>query len=118
MTVLSVLDEDPTPARSIDTPRIVTPSRAAVASQPLIVAKDLSVFYNDVEAIKSVSLSIPRNQVVAMIGPSGCGKSTFLRSINRLNALIPGCRTRRELDVGPHNIYDPKIDLVALRRHV
>jgi phosphate transport system ATP-binding protein len=118
MTVLSVLDEDHTPARSADAPRVVTPSRADVASQPLIVAKDLSVFYGDVAAVKSVSLSIPRNQVVAMIGPSGCGKSTFLRSINRLNDLIPGCRTRGDLHVGAHNIYDPKIDLVALRRHV
>src|SRR6476660_1952781 len=84
-------------------------------TEPLICAEKVSVFYGDNEAIKKVSIVMPRNKVVAMIGPSGCGKSTFLRSINRLNDLIPGCRVTGQLYVGPHNIYDPKIDLVALR---
>src|SRR5436190_3473136 len=65
----------------------------------LIRADKVSVFYGDFEAIKKVSISIPQNQVVAMIGPSGCGKSTFLRSINRLNDLIPGCRVTGELRI-------------------
>ncbi len=84
----------------------------------LIEAKNVSVFYAAHEAIKRVSLTIPRNAVVAMIGPSGCGKSTFLRSINRLNDLIPACRVTGELIIGGQNIYDPAVDLVSLRRQV
>jgi len=88
-------------------------------SQPtLIEAKNVSVFYAHHEAIKKVSLTIPKNNVVAFIGPSGCGKSTFLRSINRLNDLIPGCRVAGELLIGGQDIYAPGIDLVALRRQV
>ncbi|MDP9174283.1 MAG: phosphate ABC transporter ATP-binding protein PstB [Planctomycetota bacterium] len=88
------------------------------AADVLIEGRSVSVFYNQFEAIKKVSLVMPRNRVIAMIGPSGCGKSTFLRSINRLNDLIPGCRVTGELLVGGQNIYDPKIDLVGLRRQI
>jgi phosphate transport system ATP-binding protein len=84
----------------------------------LIRADGLSVFYGDFEAVKKVSLSIPRHRVVAFIGPSGCGKSTFLRAINRLNDLIPGCRVTGRLSVGGRNVYDPGVDLVSLRRQV
>jgi phosphate transport system ATP-binding protein len=84
----------------------------------LIEAKSVSVFYGSHEAVKSVSLTINQNSVCAMIGPSGCGKSTFLRSINRLNDLIPACRVTGELEIGNQNIYSPAIDLVCLRREV
>jgi phosphate transport system ATP-binding protein len=84
----------------------------------LIESKSVSVFYGNHEAIKSVSLVMPKNRVIAMIGPSGCGKSTFLRAINRLNDLIPGCRVAGELLVGGQNVYDQKIDLVGLRRQI
>jgi phosphate transport system ATP-binding protein len=84
----------------------------------VIEARSVSVFYGQNEAIKSVSLTIPRNGVVALIGPSGCGKTTFLRSINRLNDLIPGCRVTGELIVEGQNVYDPHVDLVDLRRRV
>ncbi len=87
-------------------------------TDPLIRADKVSVFYGDHEAIKKVSLVMPRNKVVAMIGPSGCGKSTFLRSINRLNDLIPACRVTGELSIAGQNIYTPGIDMVALRRKV
>jgi phosphate transport system ATP-binding protein len=84
----------------------------------LIDARKVSVFYGAYEAIKSVSMQIPAITVVAYIGPSGCGKSTFLRSINRLNDLIPGCRVSGQIMIGPQNVYDPRIDLVQLRRQV
>jgi phosphate transport system ATP-binding protein len=84
----------------------------------LIDARNVSVFYGHHEAIKKVSLTIPQNNVVAFIGPSGCGKSTFLRSINRLNDLIPGCRVSGEILIGKQDIYAPGIDLVSLRRQV
>ncbi len=86
--------------------------------ETLIEARSVSVFYGANEAIKKVSLTMPRNRVVAMIGPSGCGKSTFLRSINRLNDLIPGCRVTGELTIGGHDIYAAGVDLVSLRRQV
>ncbi len=96
---------------------VVTPSHRN-AMPTLIEAKSVSVFYGAFEAAKSVSLSIARNSVCAMIGPSGCGKSTFLRSINRLNDLIPGCHVKGELLIGKQNVYAPNIDLVVLRREV
>jgi phosphate transport system ATP-binding protein len=95
-----------------------TESQRAAVVDPLIRADHVSVFYGEHEAIKKVSIVMPKNQVVAMIGPSGCGKSTFLRSINRLNDLIPGCRVTGELSIAGQNIYEPSIDLVALRRRV
>ena len=87
-------------------------------TDPLICAENVSVFYGDNEAIKKVSIVMPGNKVVAMIGPSGCGKSTFLRSINRLNDLIPGCRVTGQLQIAGQNIYAPGVDLVSLRRRV
>jgi phosphate transport system ATP-binding protein len=103
------------------------PPRITVTSTPpdlispddvLIQSRNLSVFYGSQEAIRSASFSMPKNRVIAMIGPSGCGKTTFLRSINRLNDLIPGCRVEGELLIDGQNIYEPKIDLVAVRRRV
>ena len=91
---------------------------AALSAQPLIQAKHVSVFYGQHEAIKKVSIDVRRNEVVALIGPSGCGKSTFLRSINRINDLIPGCRVAGEMNIGGQDIYDPAVDLVKLRRQV
>ncbi len=95
-----------------------TPQDLVNPSDVLIESRGVSVFYGSHEAIKNASLSMPRNRVIAMIGPSGCGKSTFLRSINRLNDLIPGCRIAGQLLIGGQNIYDPKVDQVALRQKV
>jgi phosphate transport system ATP-binding protein len=86
--------------------------------QPVIEARSISVYYRKDAAIKNTSLTVPRNSVIAFIGPSGCGKSTFLRSINRLNDLIPGCRITGEMIVDGKNIYAPNVDLVDLRRRV
>src|SRR3954471_346144 len=107
------------PAITVAEPTQHAPRSHAVDPSPeLIRAEKVSVFYGDFEAIKKVSISIPQNQVVAMIGPSGCGKSTFLRSINRLNDLIPGYRVTGELKIGGQDVYAPGVDLVALRRQV
>jgi phosphate transport system ATP-binding protein len=98
--------------------RADSPSQPTAPAQTLIESRSVSVFYGENEAIKRVSMTIGLNQVVAYIGPSGCGKSTFLRSINRLNDLIPGCRVTGEINIGGQNIYDPSVDLVELRRQV
>jgi len=83
-----------------------------------VYARDFSVFYGEHEAVKSVSMDIPRQRVTAIIGPSGCGKSTFLRSINRMNDLIQNCYTQGELYFDQHNVYDKKIDVVNLRKRI
>ncbi|MGD8529488.1 MAG: phosphate ABC transporter ATP-binding protein PstB [Syntrophobacterales bacterium] len=83
-----------------------------------MTCRKVNVYYGDNHAIKSVSLDIGRNEVIAMIGPSGCGKSTFLRSLNRMNDTIEGCRVTGEITLDGMNIYDPKVDVVPLRAQV
>lgn len=88
------------------------------SKRPHIVAKDVSIWYRETEAVKRVNIEIPRGKVTAIIGPSGCGKSTFLRAMNRMNDLIPGCRVTGKLMLEEKNIYDSFIDVVALRQSV
>jgi phosphate transport system ATP-binding protein len=114
-TVLVSSKAQPPPARDIST---ATPQDMISPADVLIESRGLSVFYGSHEAIQKASLSMPRNRVIAMIGPSGCGKTTFLRSINRLNDLIPGCHVEGELRIAGQNIYEPKVDMVALRQQV
>lgn len=83
-----------------------------------IQARNLSVHYGATEALKPTTLDIPAKAVTAIIGPSGCGKSTFLRSLNRMNDTVPGARIGGEVLVGGKNIYDPSMDVVALRTRV
>jgi len=83
-----------------------------------VEARRFSVLYGDNPAVRNVSLRIPAGRVTAIIGPSGCGKSTLLRAINRMNDLIPGCRTSGQLLVGGEDICSPEVDVVALRRRV
>lgn len=83
-----------------------------------IVAKDVNVYYGDKHAIKHLSIDIPDRAVSAFIGPSGCGKSTFLRSINRMNDTIPGCRVEGEILIDGQNIYNRDLDVVQLRARV
>ena len=81
-------------------------------------AKGFSVFYRQCEAVKRVDLAIPAGLVTAIIGPSGCGKSTFLRAINRMNDLIPGCRTEGKLIFDGQNVYGDDVDTAVLRRRI
>jgi phosphate transport system ATP-binding protein len=83
-----------------------------------IVIKDLDLYYGEVQALKSVNLSIPENQITAFIGPSGCGKTTLLKSLNRMNDLIEGCRITGEVLLDGENIYDKQVDPVQIRRRV
>ena len=83
-----------------------------------IQANNLSIFYQQYQALHDVSLSIEANTVTALIGPSGCGKSTFLRSLNRLNELIEGTRTTGEVLIDGVNIYSQDTDVVELRKEV
>ena len=83
-----------------------------------ITARNTSVFYGDKQALFDIDLDIEANKVTALIGPSGCGKSTFLRSINRMNDLIQTCRFDGSLQIADQEIYDPAVDVVALRAQV
>ena len=83
-----------------------------------IEARNFSFWYGKKQALNGITLEIPSRAVTALIGPSGCGKSTFLRSINRLNDLIPGVRHDGDLCLDGKSVYDPSLDIVALRQRV
>jgi phosphate transport system ATP-binding protein len=83
-----------------------------------ISSKRLSFFYGDFKALKDVDLDFPEKRITALIGPSGCGKSTFLRCLNRMNDLILGTRVEGSVTLESLDIYDPKLDVVELRRRV
>src|SRR5262245_2773212 len=85
---------------------------------PVMEMRDVSVFYGDYEAVRGTTLPIARNQITAMIGPSGCGKSTILRSLNRMNDLIPGARVRGTVTYQGQDIYAPEVDPIQVRRRV
>ncbi len=84
----------------------------------VIQSKDFSLFYGSKIGVKNISMHIQRQSVTAIIGPSGCGKSTFLRSINRMNDLIPHARAEGLLCVAGQDVYDKRINLVSLRQQV
>jgi phosphate transport system ATP-binding protein len=84
----------------------------------LIAAEGFSVFYGSNEAVKKVTLEIPEGLVTSIIGPSGCGKSTFLRAVNRMNDLIPRCRTEGALRLDGQDLNAQGVDVVMLRKSV
>ncbi len=90
----------------------------ATVADPKISCRDVNVHYGSKQAIKSVSLDIGKNEVIAFIGPSGCGKSTFLRCLNRMNDTIDGCRVTGELRLDGQDIYERGLDVVELRARV
>ena len=81
-------------------------------------ARNVNVFYGEKRAIMDVSLDIGKNEVIAMIGPSGCGKSTFLRSLNRMNDIIPTCQVKGDICLDGDDIYADHQDTVLLRARV
>ncbi len=83
-----------------------------------ISAQNVNVFYGEKQALYGVSLQVPPRNVTALIGPSGCGKSTFLRCINRMNDLIPGCRVEGSITLEGQDIHEPSLDVVLLRARV
>jgi phosphate transport system ATP-binding protein len=83
-----------------------------------IEAREFSFWYGKKQALNKIQMAVPPRAVTALIGPSGCGKSTFLRSINRLNDLIPGIRHEGDLCLDGQSIFDKAMDIVALRQRV
>ncbi len=85
---------------------------------PALETQDLSVFYGDNEAVKSISMEIPKNKIVALIGPSGCGKSTLIRCFNRMNDLVPNARVEGQIIFRGENLYADHVDPVEVRRRI
>ncbi len=84
----------------------------------IMTAKGLNLWYDKTQALKNVNITIPEKSITAFIGPSGCGKSTFLKTLNRMNDLIPSVRITGEVCYNGQNIYDSTVDVNELRREI
>lgn len=84
----------------------------------IISVKELCLWYGASQALKKISVDIQKNSITALIGPSGCGKSTFLKTLNRMNDLIPGVRIEGTIEYDGKNIFDPSVDVNELRRDI
>ena len=84
----------------------------------ILTVRDLDLWYGDHQALHKVSLDIPEHSITALIGPSGCGKSTFLKTLNRMNDLIPGVRIEGTVEYAGKNIFDPDVSVSELRREI
>lgn len=87
-------------------------------NEKIITVKNLDLYYGDHKALNGISMDIERNSITAFIGPSGCGKSTFLRTLNRMNDLIPNVKIEGEVIYNDKNIYDKNVDIYNLRKEV
>ena len=106
--------ELPKPAALQDT----RPSAAPRSGTPIFNTKSISIYYDTFRAVTNVSLTIYENEITAFIGPSGCGKTTVLRTLNRLNDLIPGARVEGEVDYRGTSLYGPGVSPIAVRRRI
>ena len=84
----------------------------------ILTVKDLCLWYGNHQALKDVSIDIPEKSITALIGPSGCGKSTFLKTLNRMNDLVPGVKITGTVKYRDQDIFDPSLDVNALRRQI
>lgn len=84
----------------------------------IITVRDLSLWYSQIQALKTVNMEIPEKSITALIGPSGCGKSTFLKTLNRMNDLIDGVKITGEVRYRDTDIYAPSTDVNELRREI
>jgi len=124
---MAIMDAQPhaspvrAPAPAVATPRVETPAGGQAAGPslaPAVEASGFSFWYGAVQALHGIDLTIPERRVTALIGPSGCGKSTFLRSINRMNDLIPGVKHAGDIRLQGRSVYERGEDVVHLRRRV
>src|SRR5215471_5122931 len=100
-------------------PPTSNPDALPIRTAPAMVdIKSLSLWYGDSQALKDISLTIPRNMVTAFIGPSGCGKSTLLRCLNRMNDLAENVSIRGAITVNHHDIYGAAEDVDGLRKRI
>jgi len=110
----------PKPTALTTPPAPAVPAKPPVpAAEPIVEIDKLNFFYGEKQALFDVSLAIPEKQVTAFIGPSGCGKTTLLRCLNRMNDLVDVARIGGgEIRIDGINIYDPRVDVIELRKRV
>ena len=96
-------------------PHAVTPG---VVETPMVEIDHLSLWYGEKQALRDISMSVPKHRITAYIGPSGCGKTTLLRCLNRMNDLVDGVRIAGTVRLGGTDIYDPSLDVTELRKRV
>ncbi len=84
----------------------------------IISAKDLCLWYGSTQALKNINIEIEEKSITALIGPSGCGKSTFLKTINRMNDLVPGVKIKGSVTYNGEDIFAPSVDVNILRRNI
>ena len=84
----------------------------------IITVDDLCLWYGETQALKNINVGIPQNSITALIGPSGCGKSTFLKTLNRMNDLIPTVKITGEVKYGGKNIYDRDVNVNMIRKDI
>ena len=113
--MIGVMPNESTPAPAAGRGGAAAP---AMEHPGAIVARDFSFWYGAKQALHNIDVVVQPRAITALIGPSGCGKSTFLRSINRLNALIPGVRHEGTIELDGENVYSSSVDVVALRQRV
>jgi phosphate transport system ATP-binding protein len=94
------------------------PASEPAALESVFELRELSAWYDSKQALRKITLDIPKNRITAIIGPSGCGKSTLLRSLDRMNDLIAGFRIEGKVLYHGEDIYRPQADPVTLRRHI
>lgn len=85
-------------------------------SNPKIALRDLNLYYNEFHALKGLTMEIPEREITAFIGPSGCGKSTCLKTLNRMNDLVEGCKITGDVHIDGEDIYAPQTDVTLLRK--
>jgi phosphate transport system ATP-binding protein len=91
---------------------------AGIMEVPMVEIEKLSLWYGAKQALRDVSMAVPKHRITAYIGPSGCGKSTLLRCLNRMNDLVDGVRTTGSIRIGGTDIHDPALDVTELRKRV
>jgi len=94
------------------------PAMQAASANPIMQLEQVSVFYGSYEAVRGTTMPVREHQITAMIGPSGCGKSTILRSLNRMNDLIPGARIAGKITFHSQDLYADDVDPIQVRRRI
>jgi phosphate transport system ATP-binding protein len=89
-----------------------------LAEQPVLEVDRFNLWYGSKQALHRITMPVPNGKVTALVGPSGCGKSTLLRSVNRLNDLVQGVRITGDMRINGDSIYDPRMDVIDLRKRM
>src|SRR5512132_3807108 len=100
------------------TPGTKTEGKKAMEVPSKVVVENMDFYYGQTRALQGISLQVKEKHITALIGPSGCGKSTFLRSLNRMNDLVPGAQLQGKVELDGQDIYSDNIDVMHLRRRI